>query len=86
MYFTSDGNFVLEADTEEQKVKWMLLIHFAQSRLENNPVADDGSERTSARKSDFLVLATEKISEKSNKTIDEIFVNLENGKPAKSCH
>ena len=85
---TSEGNFVLEADSEEEKFKWMLLINFAQSRLENNPMAEEGEGgvRTPARKSDFLVLATEKISQKSNKTIDEIFVNMENGKPSKSCH
>ena len=88
IYF-SDGFFVLEANSEEEKYKWMLLIHFAKSRLENNPVAeedDGGSSRNAARKSDFLLVATEKISQKSNKTIDDIFVNMENEKSSKYLH
>ena len=86
IYF-SDGSFVLEASSEEEKYKWMLLIHFAKSRLENNPVVeeDDGG-RNAARKSDFLLVATEKISQKSNKTIDELFVNMENEKSSKYFH
>ena len=73
----------MEASTEEEKFKWMLLIHFAKSRLENNPETEE-DVRQPDRKYDFLVLATEKISQKSNKTIDEFFVNMENGKPSKS--
>ena len=89
IYF-SDGFFVLEASTEEEKYKWMLLIHFAKSRLENNPVPEEeeeegenGSGRNGARKSDFLLVATERISQKSNRTIDELFVNMENEKSSK---
>ena len=86
-----DGSFVLEASTEEEKYKWMLLIHFAKSRLENNPVPEEeeeehGSGRSAARKSDFLLVATERISQKSNKTIDELFVNMENEKSSKYFH
>ena len=82
-------SFILEASCEEEKFKWMLLIHFAKSRLENNPEDEEEVEeegRNGAGKSDFLVFATEKISEKSNKTIDDFFVNMENGKSSKSCH
>ena len=67
----------------------MLLIHFAKSRLENNPVPEEEEEgehssgRNGARKSDFLLVATERISQKSNKTIDELFVNMENEKSSK---
>ena len=86
MKYFADGSFILEASCEEEKFKWMLLIHFAQSRLENNPVTETEEGRSSQRKTDFLILATEKISQKSNKTIDDIFVNMENGKPSKSCH
>ena len=92
MIYFSDGFFVLEASTEEEKYKWMLLIHFAKSRLENNPVPEEeeeeeeGGGRKAARKSDFLLVATERISQKSNKTIDELFVNMENEKSSKYLH
>lgn len=79
---------MLEASNEEEKYKWMLLIHFAKTRLENNPVLEEGEEggKNAARKSDFLLAATEKISQKSNKTIDELFVNMENEKSSKYLH
>ena len=89
MIYFSDGFFVLEASSEEEKYKWMLLIHFAKSRLENNPVKEDEEEdggRNGARKYDFLLVATERISQKSNKTIDELFVNMENEKSSKYFH
>ena len=67
----------------------MLLIHFAKARLENNPVKEEEEEeggRNAAMKYDFLLVATERISQKSNKTIDELFVNMENEKSSKYLH
>ena len=87
MIYFPDGFFVLEASCEEEKYKWMLLIHFAKSRLENNPLQEEEEVgRNGARKSDFLLVATERISQKSNKTIDELFVNMENEKSSKYLH
>ena len=71
----------MEASSKEEKCKWILLIHFAKSRLDTNSVLEeDDTGRNAVKNSDFLLVATEKISNKSNKTIDQLFVNMENGK------
>ena len=84
----------MEAFNEDEKYQWMLLLHFARSRiptvkqaknisfkgtLEN---ADDTSENAnkSCRKGDIVINATDIISKKSNIAIDRIYQHMENGK------
>ena len=78
----SDGGFVLEALSEEEKYKWMLMIHFVKSRLEPEHL-QNGSTYLGGTDSDFLIHATHIISQKSNKAIDQVFENMEKSKQKK---
>ena len=79
----------MEALSGDEKCQWMLLIHFAKSRISSVKQINSKSDPTDTpaakedeRKSDFVIEATGFISEKSNKAIDAFFMNIENGKQA----
>ena len=81
MAMLSDGSFVCEALSEEDKYRWMLMIHFAKSRLENGLHISNGDLggclENGVKDSDFLIHATNIISQRSNKAIDQFFENRE---------
>ena len=92
----SEKSFVLEAFNEEEKCQWMLLLHFATSRIstvkqtknirfeetEENDTREVSKDTT--KKSDIVINATNMISKKSNKAIDSFYLHLENGNVEKS--
>ena len=84
----------MEAINEDEKCQWMLLIHFARSRIPTVKQAknissigvvensDDKSDSTDddPKTGDIVINATDMISKKSNKAIDTFYQHLENGK------
>ena len=76
-----DSSFVCEAANEDEKYKWMLMIHFAKSRG-----SDDCQENKKNKNehSDILINATHILSDKSNKAVDRFFEKIENGKLQKN--
>ena len=60
----------------------MLMIHFAKSRLDAATHVSNGDVggylENGVRDSDFLIHATNIISQRSNRAIDQFFENMEN--------
>ena len=79
----ADASFVCEASSEEEKYRWMLMIHFVKSRLQSDNAAN-GHMVNGVTDSDFLIKATHVISQKSNNAIDQFFENMEREKQTKT--
>ena len=79
----ADASFVCEASSEEEKYRWMLMIHFVKSRLQLDNAAN-GHMVNGVNDSDFLIKATHVISQKSNNAIDQFFENMEREKQTKT--
>lgn len=79
----ADASFVCEASSEEEKYRWMLMIHFVKSRLQLDNAAN-GHMVNGVTDSDFLIKATHVISQKSNNAIDQFFENMEREKQTKT--
>lgn len=75
-----DCSFVCEASNEDEKYKWMLMLHFAKSRYLDSC---QDNKKTSQEQSDILINATHLLSDKSNKAVSQFFEKMENGKVQK---
>ena len=70
---------ILEAGSDQEKMQWMLIIHFAKSRLANMPSEPLEKEVEVLERGDMVLRFTDMATRRSNQAIDSIFQQMEAG-------
>ena len=70
---------ILEAGSDQEKMQWMLIIHFTKSRLANMPSEPLEKEVEVLERGDMVLRFTDMATRRSNQAIDSIFQQMEAG-------